>query len=302
MTMEQAAAELRRELDIPSVGASSEGPRGSRPFHDGWWVTRSGARWIGLIRQVDRDAAGRTVGGILLAQEVLDHVLSDQAGASTHHSRSFLAMTAAGHHAEDPALVIALACREAGAGLIFSRSSTPHDSYSRGGADNLWHVRDRLNLPRDVRRRLRQAPPRPNERGRTAYPAMVQGRDQMIVYAALVQRAARMLEVQIKNVFEIGDLQMQTRLLSTSRHARRAWTQLSFGRGGGGGLVRALRRARELGGSLQTIFSDDQMLESDSVKRARVTAGDAALIEQFVLPLLARPTRTPAHVADRGPA
>lgn len=89
---------------------------------------------------------------------------------------------------------------------------------------------------------------------------------------------------------------MQTRLLSSSRHARRAWTQLSFGRGGGGGLVRALRRAKELGGSLETIFSDGEMLQSNSVKRARVTAGDAALIEQFVLPYLATPTRArPPH-------
>jgi hypothetical protein len=140
MTMEQAATRLRRELNIPQIGASSEGPRRSRPFHDGWWVTRSGARWIGLIRQVERDAAGRTVGGVLLAEEVLDYVLIDQAGASTHYSHSFVAMAAAGHYPEDPALVIALACREAGAGLIFSRSSTRYDSYDRGGADNLWRV------------------------------------------------------------------------------------------------------------------------------------------------------------------
>lgn len=64
--------------------------------------------------------------------------------------------------------------------------------------------------------------------------------------------------------------------------ARRAWTQLSFGRGGGGGLVRALRRARELG-TLESIFTDAEMLESDSVKRARVSAGDAYLIARFVL-------------------
>lgn len=103
-----------------------------------------------------------------------------------------------------------------------------------GGADNLWAQRDVLPLTQDVRRRLRAAPRRTNERGRPIQPAMVEGRDQMIVYAALVQRAAHLLEVQIGNVFgesptgndprlRESPLAVQTRLLETSRHARRGY-------------------------------------------------------------------------------
>jgi hypothetical protein len=295
--MERRAAELRGQLGIPGPGeAPNAPPAPSSAVHDGWWVTRSGPRWIGLIRAVDRDSTAQ-LRGILLAEQVLDRVMRNPQNASTHYSSSFVAMTAAGHYAEDPALVIAIGSREAG-GLVFSQATTETNSYDSGGADNLWRQRDDVPLTPDVRRRLRRGSPRVNERRRPAEPALVQGRDQMIVYAALVQRAAHLLEVQIANVFGAdaqhreSELQVQTRLLEASRNARRAWTQLSFGRGGGGGLVEALRRARDLGGSPETIFTDDRMLESDSVKRARVTAGDAALIEEFVLPYLGRPARS----------
>jgi hypothetical protein len=306
--MEQRAAELRRQLRIPGPGEATNAPdTPGRPFHDGWWVEESGARWIGLVRGIDRDSVtGQLSRGVLLAEQVLDRVHEAPGSTSTHYSSSFVAMTAAGHYAEDPALVLAIGSREAG-GLLFSQSVAETNSYSRGGADNLWRQRNRISLPPDVRRRLRRAPRTTNERGRPAEPALVQGRDQMIVYAALVLRAAHLLEVQIANVFGTGrvrasSVDVQMRLLDASRNARRAWTQLSFGRGGGGGLVRALERAEELGGSLETIFTDDTMLESDSVKRARVTAGDAALIEEFVLPHLARPSGSPDSVAHRGPA
>lgn len=301
--MEQRAAELRGRLGIPGPGEATNAPdTAGRPFRDGWWVERSGARWIGLIRGVEEDAiTHRITRGVLLAEQVLDRVQEAREATSTHYSSSFVAMTAAGHYAEDPALVLAIGSREAG-GLVFSHSVAETNSYTRGGADNLWRQRDRISLPQDVRRRIRRAPRTTNERGRRAEPALVQGRDQMIVYAALVLRAAHLLEVQIANVFDASDVDVQMRLLDASRDARRAWTQLSFGRGGGGGLVRALERARELGGSLETVFTDDRMRDqSDSVKRARVTAGDAALIEEFVLPYLGRTVRLPAPPPPGGP-
>lgn len=285
-TMEQRAAELRPQLGVPRPGEAPNAPdRPSRPFHDGWFVERPAPRWIGLIRRVDYDPVTRIRRGVLLAEMVLDRVLRDQSRASRRFVAAFAAMAAA-RYADDPALVLAIACREAG-GLPFSGSSTEYHSYFQGGGDNVWAARRRLQLPADVQRRMRQAPAISNERGRPAAPALIQGRDQMVTYIGLVVRAQESLENQMARAFGSDGLQAQTRLLEATRATRRAWTQLSFGRGGGGGLLHALARARQLGGDLECIFTDPELLrEMDSVKRARVTAGDAALIEEFVLPTL----------------
>lgn len=117
------------------------------------------------------------------------------------------------------------------------------------------------------------------------------GYDQIILYAAYVLRAEAQLRAQIRNVFA-SDPDAIVR--GMTRDARRAWTQLSFGRGGGGGLVRALHRAHDLG-DIESIFTDAQMVEADSVKRARVTAGDASLIEQLVLRGVSLGTSAPAQ-------
>jgi hypothetical protein len=125
------------------------------------------------------------------------------------------------------------------------------------------------------------------EGGHYFQPASVMGRDRLIVYSGCVLLAQRQLESQMRSVLGPGDWSIGLSDLTVPQ--RRAWTQLSFGRGGGGGLVlvQALRRALELR-DMQSIFMDASMLEADSVKRARLTAGDAALIEQFVLPMTQR--------------
>jgi hypothetical protein len=144
---------------------------------------------------------------------------------------------------------------------------------------------------------MRPAPARQNERGRVVHPALIMGSDQLFLYAAYIARAERQLEAQVHAVFD--RLPGELRLLECSRDARRAWTQLSFGRGGGGGLVRALQHVRDCDAPLDSIFTDDALTDaSDSVKRARVTAGDAALIERSVLPVLAAYRAShPAHSA-----
>jgi hypothetical protein len=214
-------------------------------------------------------------------------------------------MDAAGHHVDDPALALAIAFREGQGNISLSRrfSCTFHN----GGADNIWAIRRRLPIPSSVRRRMREAYDTPSRRtidgdthpvhrtenGHYFRPAEVMGRDRLILYSGRVLLAQSMLKTQISRVLGEGDWEIGLEELSIPQ--LRAWTQLSYGRGGGGGLVRALRRALELH-DMESIFTDSSMVQADSVKRARVTAGDAALIERFVLPVT-EPDSVPAEAA-----
>ena len=287
--LDDAADEARQRFRIPPVNA----PENRSSIYDGWYVTARGARFIGLIRSYDVDLRPGPdhveMQPRLLARELMEHMADER--ISTHVSRSFAAMDAAGHHVDDQAIVLAIASREASPRAVITTSDTYRCTYHRGGADDAWGRRHRLPLPPAMRRRLRPATDLPdlnhpgqyrqhrNEAGDPIEPADVRGYDQLILYAGYVARAEAQLRAQIRRVFESD---AEAVLTEMSIDTRRAWTQLSFGRGGGGGLVRALRRARELG-SLESIFTDPVMLASDSIKRARVTAGDAFLIARFVL-------------------
>lgn len=284
--MDERAAELRGQLGIPPPGSPANGANASR---DGWLIRQLGhARFIGLIR-----GTGPGSPPDLLAR-ILRNRLREHSRLADHVHRSFATMDAAGHHVDDPAVALAIAFREGTANI--SLSSQYRCTYHYGGADNIWAIRRRLPIPSAVRRRMREAydtqwrrtingephPVHQTEGGHYFQPASVMGRDRLIVYSGRVLLAQRQLESQMRRVLGGGGWAVGLSDLTVPQ--RRAWTQLSFGRGGGGGLVRALRRALELR-DMQSIFTDASMLEADSVKRARVTAGDAALIEQFVLPM-----------------
>lgn len=276
-----AADEVRAQLGIPGVNSVENNHSRER---DGWLMLTPYRRFIGLIRLYDVDERpGREHVDLeprLLAAELNEHYGSP--AISTHVSASFLSMDSAGHHVDDRALVLAIASREAGPAVGITRSRSYRCTYDSGGLDNTWHVRERLPLPPAVRRRLRPAADFAehfNERSRWIEPADVRGSDQLILYAAYVLRARRQLRAQLHTVFGSD---ASSAMAACSIDVRRAWTQLSFGRGGGGDLVRALQRAREVG-TLESILTDAQMLEADPVKRARVTAGDAKLIARFTL-------------------
>lgn len=279
--LDDAADDVRSRLGIPHVGAPENG---SATF-DGWLVTARGARFIGLIRryrdldQVNDEGEHPRVPR-LLARELVERLENER--VATFVTRQFEEMENANHHVQDPAIVLAIVSREASPRGAITLSSAYRCSYDQGGLDDAYGRRLRLPLPRAVRRRLRPATERQhvNEAGRPIQPAAIHGYDQLILYTAYVLRSESQLRAQIRRVFpEDGD----ERMSSWSDDTRRAWTQLSFGRGGGGGLVRALRRARDQNATLESIFTDAVMLERDSVKRARVTAGDASLIQQFAL-------------------
>lgn len=293
--MDDRAAELRGEFGIPSPGSPQNEGNASR---DGWLIRQLGhARFIGLIR-----GTGAGSPPDLMARILRDR-LRAHSRLADHVHRSFDTMDAAGHHVDDPALALAIAFREGTDNI--SLSSGYRCTYHHGGADNIWAIRRRLPIPSAVRRRMREAydtnlrmtidgdqhPVHQTEGGRYFRPASVMGRDRLIVYSGRVLLAQRQLESQMQRVLGGGGWEVELSGLTVPQ--RRAWTQLSFGRGGGGGLVRALRRALELR-DMQSIFTDASMLEADSVKRARVTAGDAALIEQFVLPMTQRASASEA--------
>lgn len=299
--LDNAAADIRSRLGIPAINAPEN--RNSS-LHDGWYVSARGARYIGLLRRY------RGRGVRLIARELMEHMRREPIAA--HVSRSFTEMDAAGHHVDDPALVLAIISRERNPRGSITTSSTYRCSYDWGGLDSAWRLRHRLPLPPAIRRRMRPATDirgsvytdrrgnvcehDPNEAGFCVYPADVRGSDQVILYAAYVLRAERQLCAQVRRVFpEDGDARMAEWTTAT----RRAWTQLSFGRGGGGGLLRALRRVRDQGATLESIFTDPALVEADSVKRARVTAGDAALIQRFVL--RRRPRLTPLPLEHGAP-
>lgn len=108
--MEDAARALRRTLGIPEVGSAEA----HSTVLDGWRVAARGARNIGLIRLFDVDHEPgpdhRDWQPRLVAQELLDHMGHER--ISTHVASSFAQMDAAGHHLDDPALVLAIASRE----------------------------------------------------------------------------------------------------------------------------------------------------------------------------------------------
>ncbi len=293
-SLDEAADLARSRFGIPPVGA----PENHSTTRDGWLVPGHEPPYIGLIRNYDIDhrPGRRSPQPRLLARELMEHMLEPRVG--THVSRSFTQMLAAGHHVHDPALVLAIASRELTPRAAITLDTTYRCSYDFGGLDSAWGLRRVLPIPPAVRRRLRPAsdgrvwlryPGEPetithlNERGRPIRPADVRGYDQVILYAAYVLRAERQLRAQLRRVFGGHIIDDQQRIAGWTVHVRRAWTQLSFGRGGGTGLVQALERVRDQDASLETIFTDRVMVQSNSVKRARVTAGDAFLIDRFVI-------------------
>jgi len=282
--MLSAAESVRTTMGIPPVGDSRNGS----DDRDGWLVTGGGRRFIGMLRR-NRDRFD------LLAYVILERLSTEP--ARNHVTWSFDQLSDAGYPVSDPNLVLALLSREGGPHAVVSRSSTYRCTYDEGGLDNAYGLvqRRRLRLPRQVRRRVGPANDRhenhghfedgrpithQNESGQNIDPAMVRESDFLIIGAANVDLAERQLRAQVRRVFD-DEADAALSYLENNPNERRAWTQLSFGRGGGGGLVRALRRAKNQSDSLGAILTDPGLEAVDSVKRARVTAGDSRLLEQY---------------------
>src|SRR5690606_4692759 len=104
--LDDAADEARQRFRIPPVHA----PEHRSSIYDGWYVTARGARFIGLIRSYDVDLRPGPdhveMQPRLLARELMEHMADER--ISTHVSRSFAAMDAAGHHLDDQAIVLAI--------------------------------------------------------------------------------------------------------------------------------------------------------------------------------------------------
>lgn len=129
-------------------------------------------------------------------------------------------------------------------------------------------------------------------------PAMIEQRDMLIAYSAALHKARDDFMTLLTDT--LGFEEAGALLSNSSVHAFRAWTQLTFGgqaghtyRGGGRdveefGIISAVGRLQELyesgeAESLDVIFSDEWLGNHHRVMRARVTAAEAALLDNTMV-------------------
>lgn len=291
----EVAAALREAFGIPELGATG------RPARDGWRIDSDAGtvRYMGLVRY--RPSTDDVPGRFELAMAPVLARLETPEGRH-RVDEAIERVVDAGGPSVDRSLLLALATREAGADRIFASHTRRHDSYDGGGIDNLWRLLPELHLPEAVRARIEPARGVPrdtsepsgrhNETRHDIYPADVEGRDTMTVYAAMVARCEERLLATATAVFESEDAGREF-IGSMSEGERRAFVQLAFGRpfgaayegdertyDGGFGLRTALGRCRELG-TASAILTDPWMGEFQTIRRARVTAAEAELIDRL---------------------
>ena len=172
----------------------------------------------------------------------------------------------------DVPLVLAIAFRESGSNA-FSWKSTPVHTYYSGGLDNFGENAPKLMregyLPRNFP--YRQADPVENERGNVVQPALVPANRMIEAYAARIEmakdafiRAAKSIGFDVKNI---------------DKNTERAWTMAFFA--APRVAEKILENLGKKGGKLSNIFTDKNLEKYDIIKRARVTAAEAYMLDRL---------------------
>ena len=267
--LQRDADAVRGRFGVPGLGVAHRYGN-----HDGWRVEQrlangqTSVRFIGLLRHVGQ-------GNVLVIRTAVDR-MSDPATAR-HVENAIQTMEERTGRRLDRSLVIAIATREAN-DYPFNRGTTARCSYHRGGLDDLYGRRERLNLPPEVVARIVPATDDPrhwNERSGTVGPADVQDRDLMMTTAACVALAERTLDEQIRDVFGADG---ESTIANLSPDTRRAWVQIVFGASGD---ARSLMTSLHASGrGLDAVLSDADLARSHHDMRGRATAADASLFER----------------------
>jgi len=253
---------------------------------DGWVAGTAGrARRIGLHRPAPSGERR------LLTEQVLERVAADPAAR-----RSLVQQLAALRSVDpelDPALVVAIAARESGPGVVSASASRFH-THRAGGLSHLGAELDRLPLPDGVGGRWTpEAPGSENEHGRPRRAAWVPRNEALVAYGAVLRERRELFEGHVHEVFGPRAADLLEGLDGT---ARRAWIQVTFGgpfgashvpgrdSGRAFGVRTALEMLRERMATgqardLNDVLHDAELSRHHRVRRALVTAAEAELLD-----------------------
>jgi hypothetical protein len=275
---------LRKQLHIPE-------PSGNGP--DGWRVRSGGSvRRIGLLRRLD----GQWVPTVERMRQRLDPASTEGAELRECAQRQFDALSQVDARL-DASLVLAVAMRESGAGVVSLRASRVN-TYHFGGLDFIGDAlsRGRLRLPSGYGSRWvpeRDDPAHVNEHGRRRRAAFIPRNELLVAYGVVLQRRRQIFEGHVRDIF--GD-EAEAMLASLSQTARRAWIQISFG-GPYGSTFRPGRTygpnfgvrtalgmmryeiAEGRAASLDDVLNNEALRRYTRVRRGVVTAAEATLFD-----------------------
>jgi len=172
----------------------------------------------------------------------------------------------------DVPLVLAIAFRESGSNA-FSYKSTLVHTYYNGGLDNFGENAPELSrkgyLPRNFF--YQQADPVINERGNKVWPALVPANRIIEAYAARIEMAKDAFIKAAKSIgFDVENIDKNT---------KRAWITAFFA--GPKDAKEILENLHKKGGKLSNIFRDKNLEKYDIIKRARVTAAEAYMLDRL---------------------
>ncbi|MEM7447694.1 MAG: hypothetical protein AAF355_05570 [Myxococcota bacterium] len=280
--LKRHAEQLRHKFGIPPVRG-----RGA----DGWVDGSLGRpRPVGLMRR----APG---GGWKLQIEMVAEWLREDSRDGAHRRRSLeaqLEILSLVDARLDRALVVAIACREAGPKVVSSATELAH-SFNEGGLDHLGREMNDLRLPSGYKDDWRvEEQGALNHLGRPRLAAWLPKNELIAAYGAVIERRRWVFEEEVRLAFG----EQTPELLSTLRlDAQRTWIQIAFGASGGTeyepfgeqgsiGLrtvMEGLKRRVDLGeaSDLNDVLTDRQLRTWLVVRRGMLSAAEAELGERI---------------------
>lgn len=198
---------------------------------------------------------------------------------------------------DDPALLLAVTMREHPSAWTAGRGEDRVETFSEGGLDYLGDHLDAIlrRVPREARTGRWEVGPafESGETGERVHPAVIPAADQLVAYAAELERAEATFETLVTEVYGTDAPEA---LDSLSPDERRAWVQFTFGRPGrthaadleisdrsfSANATLELLHA-EGNTDLGAILEDPRFEANASVRRARTTALEAHWIEAHLL-------------------
>lgn len=235
--------------------------------------------------------------GMPVAWWTLRGALGDPAGRSEPSERAAARMAddlgRATMVTDDPALLLAVTMREHPSAWTAGRGEARVETFSEGGLDYLGDHLDSIlrRVPREARTGSWEVGPaiRSGETDELVHPAVIPAADQLVAYAAELERAEATFETLVREVYGAD---ADRALASLSTDERRAWVQFTFGRPGrthaedleisdrsfSANAALELLHAEGIT-DLGAILEDPRFEANASVRRARTTALEAHWIE-----------------------
>lgn len=198
---------------------------------------------------------------------------------------------------DDPALLLAVTMREHPSAWTAGRGEDRVETFNEGGLDYLGdHLGAILaRVPREARTGSWEVGPaiESGETGEMVHPAVIPAADQLVAYAAELERAEDTFEALVTEVYGAD---AERALASLSTDERRAWIQFTFGRPGRthAADLEISDRAFSANAALEllhgegntdlgAILDDPRFAANASVRRARTTALEAHWLEEHLL-------------------